>query len=87
MPEPQIIRQWSILRILGARKYGTSVYELAQEMAVGEKTIRRDLISLQSLGFPLNEKSVDHGKKLWTVSHLTGLPNLTLKLLNMYWMI
>lgn len=80
MPEPQIIRQWSILRILGARKYGTSVYELAQEMAVGEKTIRRDLISLQSLGFPLNEKSVDHGKKLWTVSHLTGLPNLTLNM-------
>lgn len=80
MPESQIIRQWLILRTLGARRYGTSVPDLAAEMGVGEKTIRRDLMSLHSLGFPLIEKTVERGKKLWTVSQAPALPNLSFSL-------
>jgi predicted DNA-binding transcriptional regulator YafY len=81
MPEvPQIIRQWTMLKMLAARRFGTSVYELADEMSVNQKTVRRDLQSLSSLGFPLEEKTVDHGKKLWSVKTDSGLPGLTLNL-------
>jgi hypothetical protein len=49
-----LIRQWILLRTLCAQHYGVTVKELASEMDVNEKTIRRDLEAFQTAGFPLN---------------------------------
>lgn len=46
-------RQWLILRTLCTRRNGVTVRELADRFSVGVKTIRRDLLTLQGLGFPI----------------------------------
>lgn len=78
MPEhPPLVRQWMILRILASRHYGVTVKELAQELGVSEKTIRRDLQAFTEAGFPLEEKVVDHGRKKWKLAGETfqkGIP-------------
>lgn len=63
--ESPLIRQWILLRTLAARKYGATVKELAQEAEVSVKTIRRDLETFQSAGFPLKEVVGDFGRKKW----------------------
>ena len=63
-----LIRQWTMLRTLAARKQGLGVRELAHEMDVSEKTIRRDLQLLARLGFPLEESAGDHGRKSWRMN-------------------
>ncbi len=77
---PQILRQWSLLRSLAARRFGASVQELADELAVTERTIRRDLASLREVGFPIEEHTVENGRKLWSVSREAGFGDLTLNL-------
>ena len=51
--EAPLVRQWILLRTLCARHHGATVKEMAQDMAVSEKTIRRDLETFQRAGFPL----------------------------------
>jgi proteasome accessory factor B len=63
--ESPLIRQWILLRTLAARKYGATVKELAQEAGVSIKTIRRDLETFQTAGFPLKEVVGDFGRKKW----------------------
>ena len=46
-------RQWIILRMLCTRRNGVTVRELSERFSVGVKTIRRDLATLQGLGFPI----------------------------------
>ncbi len=41
--ESPLVRQWILLRTLCARRHGATVKEMAQEMGVSDKTIRRDL--------------------------------------------
>lgn len=78
MPElPPLVRQWMMLRILANRHYGVTVKELAQELGVSEKTIRRDLQAFTEAGFPLEEQIVDHGRKKWKLAADTfqkGIP-------------
>jgi hypothetical protein len=38
-----LVRQWMLLKTLSARHYGVKVREMAGELEVNEKTIRRDL--------------------------------------------
>ena len=63
----EVIRQWSILRDLGASRRLT-IDELASRTGVTTRTIRRDLEALQSAGFPLFDETYD-GKKYWTLEH------------------
>jgi len=60
-----LVRQWILLKTLAARHYGSTVKDLAAEMGVTEKTIRRDLQTFQSVGFPLAEDIGDFGRKTW----------------------
>ena len=62
-----LFRQWSLVRALCARHFGVSVQDLAQELRVTEKTIRRDLQTFARVGFPLDETLGPHGKKLWRI--------------------
>jgi proteasome accessory factor B len=72
-----LLRQWIVLRLLSTRHHGVSVRELADETRVGQKTIRRDLQTLSSVGFPLAEIVGEHGRKLWKLDGGNGLPQLT----------
>lgn len=60
-----LARQWPLLQLLCARHYGVTLREMAREMGVSEKTIRRDLHLFRDLGFPLDEIAESHGRKAW----------------------
>jgi proteasome accessory factor B len=59
----EVIRQWKILKRIEAGRY-TSTADLAQEHAVTERTIRRDIEALQEAGFPLYDDRAE-GRKVW----------------------
>lgn len=72
-----LVRQWTLLRILCARHHGATVREMAQEMGVSDKTIRRDLETFARVGFPLTETVQDHGRKKYGLDHDKVQPSLT----------
>jgi predicted DNA-binding transcriptional regulator YafY len=76
----QMLRQWSILRILSARRHGVTLKELASETGVSQKTVMRDLNLLRRLAFPISETVGEHGRKNWTIQGAVGLPSLTFTL-------
>ena len=45
--EPTVIRQWRMLRMLGVRRHGIVVSDMAREFGVAARTIRRDLEKLK----------------------------------------
>jgi len=62
-----LVRQWILLRTLCAWHYGGTVKELAAEMSVSEKTVRRDLETFQTAGFPVIETVEQFGRKKWRI--------------------
>ena len=64
---PQIQRQWQILISLMSRRMGMTIKELAQEVSVDDRTIRRDLNTLRKANFPLEERVTAHGCKHWKI--------------------
>jgi predicted DNA-binding transcriptional regulator YafY len=63
----EVIRQWKLLNALQERKYGLTVDQLASQLGVTTRTIRRDLAQLQEAGFPLEQREA--GTRLtWTLS-------------------
>jgi predicted DNA-binding transcriptional regulator YafY len=74
--ELPLARQWNLLRILGARHYGVTVREMAQETRVTEKTIRRDLDLFAKLSFPLEKTVGDRGRQTWKLAAGWGPPQL-----------
>ncbi|MBI1347096.1 WYL domain-containing protein [bacterium] len=76
----QLLRQWTILRMLSARRHGATLKELANETCVSQKTILRDLRLMQRLAFPVTETVGAHGRKHWTMENVDGLPGLTFSL-------
>jgi proteasome accessory factor B len=75
--DPQIVRQWLLLKTLAVRHYGAAVRELAEELEVGEKTIRRDIDTLRGVGFPLEETVGERGRKVWRLPAGTSQPPLS----------
>ena len=59
----EVIRQWNILRDLEASRRET-IDGLARKTNVTTRTIRRDLIALQTAGFPIYDEVID-GKRFW----------------------
>lgn len=72
-----LLRQWLLLRILSARRYGATLKEMAVEMQVSEKTIRRDLETFVTAGFPLLETVGEFGRKLWHLDADKVQPGMT----------
>jgi len=71
-----LVRQWILLRKLAASHFGCAVRDLAHELGTSVKTIRRDLESFQTAGFPLVEETHDHGKKVWRLDGDKNAPAL-----------
>ena len=78
-PTP-LLRHWSLLTALATRQWGMTIREMADETGVSTRTIRRDLITLQSLGFPLRETVADHGRKHWKLG-----PGLAAPVMSFNW--
>ena len=63
----EVIRHWRILRQLWESKYGRTVQQLADDAAIGKRTIQRDIVALQEAGFPLEQR--ERGERLvWTLN-------------------
>jgi proteasome accessory factor B len=75
--ECSLRRQWSLLRMLGARRFGVTVREMAEEMRVSPKTIRRDLELFRGVGFCLEETTGDFGRKTWRLGQASSLVPLS----------
>ena len=74
--EPTVIRQWRMLRMLGVRRHGIVVSDMAREFGVAARTIRRDLEKLQTLGFPICETTGKRGSKVWRLADHAVVPPL-----------
>ncbi len=72
----QLMRQWRILQLLSARRYGMTVKELADEGEVHTRTILRDLNLLKTVGFPIHESVSSHGRKHWKINSEVGIAQL-----------
>ncbi|HCS54136.1 WYL domain-containing protein [Rubinisphaera sp.] len=72
----QLMRQWRILQLLSARRYGMTVKELADEGEVHTRTILRDLNLLKTVGFPIHESVGSHGRKHWKINSEVGIAQL-----------
>ena len=72
-----LVRQWILLRTLCARHHGATVKELAAEMSVTEKTIRRDLETFLAAGFSLVETIEQFGRKKWRIDQAKNQPGLS----------
>ena len=66
--------------MLSARRQATTVRELAAEMNVVDKTIRRDLQFLAGIGFPIVETVGEYGRKTWRLDFPSGVPPLSFTL-------
>ena len=81
MPDdPALVRQWRLIKILSGKRLGAGVRELAEELRVGEKTIRRDLQTFVEVGFPLEQTSGEHGRKTWSMQAGRDHPELNFAL-------
>lgn len=72
-----LVRQWILLRALSARPAGATVKDLIEELAVSEKTVRRDLEAFQHAGIPLRQETGAHGQKTWRLRPSDGPPGLS----------
>jgi proteasome accessory factor B len=58
----EVIRQWTILQAIEATRLGLTIPTLAKDCGVSTRTIRRDLVALQEVGFPIYDEERDGGK-------------------------
>jgi predicted DNA-binding transcriptional regulator YafY len=60
-------RQWALLRALTSRHLGLTIRQMADEVGVTGRTIRRDFVVFHDVGFPLVEEVGDFGLKTWRI--------------------
>lgn len=65
MRNAEVIRQWQVLREVEARRTGVTIHELAKQVKVSTRTIRRDLQALQEAGFAVYDEGEENETKRW----------------------
>jgi len=65
MRNAEVIRQWQVLREIEARRTGVTIHELAKQVRVSTRTIRRDLQALQEAGFAVFDEGEENETKRW----------------------
>ena len=63
-----LIRQWNLLRVLQAHRFGVGVDELTQRMECSKRQVQRDLQVLQTVGFPISFEERDFDKRYWKLA-------------------
>jgi predicted DNA-binding transcriptional regulator YafY len=71
-----LVRQWLLIKRLGVRHGGLTIGELAGELEVSQKTVRRDLATLNTVGFPVEETVGDYGRKSYRLDPRCARPDL-----------
>ncbi len=82
--DPQLVRQWTLLRMLSSRRNGVTISEMAQETGRDKKTIRRDLKFFQLQGVRLIKEDADHGRTVWKLAKLPPEADHSLDFLEAY---
>lgn len=72
------LRPWLLLKTLSGPGTAWTLSELAEELGVSQKTIRRDISELQDVGFPIEETVGPHGRKSWSCHSNKMLSNFSL---------
>lgn len=67
-------RQWTLIRKLSASRLGLSVKEIAVELDVEPKTVRRYLNLFREIGFPIVEVALARGLKKYRLDPDVGVP-------------
>jgi predicted DNA-binding transcriptional regulator YafY len=68
MRNAEVIRQWQILREIEGRRTGVTIHELATQVRVSTRTIRRDLQALQEAGFAIYDEGEENETKRWRLN-------------------
>ena len=68
-PHP-LVRQWRILKLLTYSPQGFTIKELTALSGMSDKTVRRDLIFLQRVGFDMAETAEEYGRKRWRIRRM-----------------
>lgn len=65
-----LFRQWEMIRVLQAHRFGVSTEELAARLECNKRTVQRDLDVLQDI-FPIIYEQRGRGKRFWKLAHNT----------------
>ena len=76
MRQEQVLRQWKILMLLDQNRMGLSPKEIAAELGTTERTVYRDLATLQEVGFTLTNEKIDNVTKYLLTRPLGHLSQL-----------
>lgn len=71
-----LVRQWILIKSLSSRSHGMTLQEIADELCVSSRTVRRDLSTLEEAGFPVAEELGEYGRKTWRLSQRLGKADL-----------
>jgi len=63
-----LIRQWNLLKILQAHRYGITVDELVERLECSRRQVQRDISVLQRAGFPIDFEEHDFNRRHWKLS-------------------
>jgi len=65
-----LFRQWELIKVLQAHRYGVSTDEIAARLECNKRTVQRDLGVLQDI-FPISYEQRDRGKRFWKLADNT----------------
>lgn len=62
-----LFRQWELLKVLQAHRFGVSMDELCARLECDKRTVQRDLKALQDI-FPISHERRGKGKRYWKLA-------------------
>jgi len=62
-----LFRQWELIKVLQAHRFGVTAEELAERLECTKRTVQRDLRVLQDI-FPIRYEQRDRGKRFWKLA-------------------
>ena len=65
-----LFRQWELIKVLQAHRFGVSTDEIAARLECNKRTVQRDLGVLQDI-FPISYEQRDRGKRFWKLARNT----------------
>ncbi len=65
-----LFRQWELIKVLQAHRFGVSTDEIAARLECNKRTVQRDLGVLQDI-FPISYEQRDRGKRFWKMAYNT----------------
>jgi len=65
-----LFRQWELIKVLQAHRFGVSLEELCARLECNKRTVQRDLNVLQDI-FPISHEQRDRGKRFWKLANNT----------------